>query len=331
MSRVLVTGASGFIGSHIAQRLHAAGHDVLAMGRDTARLMPLTSAGLRTRSIDLIDGELASSLAGVDVVIHSAALSSPWGRREDFLAANVHATQRLLDAALAQGVSRFVHMSSPSIYFRLQDRYGIGEAFEPPVRWINAYAETKWLAEERVRHAVTLGLPCVMLRPRAVFGEGDRAIFPRVLALARRGWFPRVGNGQAMIDVTYVGNVVDAVEAAMQPSAPSQGQAFNITNGEPMAAIDLLRLLFCATKSDVRLLPLPRSLALTLGALSETMARALPGQPEPRLSRYGVGVLGFSQTLDITAAREQLGYRPRISIEQGVARFATWWKHHAAP
>jgi nucleoside-diphosphate-sugar epimerase len=325
MTRVLITGASGFIGSHVARQLHASGHDVLANGRDAARLARLSALGIQTQSGDLATADLPALINGAEMIVHCAALSSPWGRREAFLAANVHATERLLAASLQSGVQRFVHFSSPSIYFRLEDQFDTPEAFEPPEHWINAYAESKWLGEQSVRKAVDAGLPALILRPRAVFGEGDRAIFPRLLALAEHGWFPRIGDGQACIDVTYVANVAAAVEACMQANVPVDGRVFNITNGEPMPVSSLLGQLFAALDLKVRMIPLPRKLALALGTLSEKIANLLPGQPEPRLSRYGVGVLGFSQTLDISAARRQLGYVPSVSVAEGIQRFAQWW------
>jgi nucleoside-diphosphate-sugar epimerase len=329
MARVLVTGASGFIGAHVARHLHAIGHEVIATGRDPARLAMLSGAGMRTCAGDLSRDALLPLIDDAEVVVHCAALSSPWGKRERFLTANVLATERLLDASLQSGVRRFVHFSSPSIYFRLRDQFNMPEAFEPPRRWINAYAESKWLGEQSVLKAVAAGLSSVILRPRAVFGEGDRAIFPRLLALAERGWFPQIGDGQARIDVTYVANVVAAAEMCMRLDVTGDGRAFNITNGEPMPVNELLGQLFGALDLKVRMIPLPRCLAVTLGALAEKVANILPDRPEPRLSRYGVGVLGFSQTLDISAARQQLGYAPSVSVADGIDRFARWWKSRA--
>lgn len=331
MARVLVTGASGFIGAHVARHLHAVGHEVIAAGRDPARLAVLSAAGLHTRAGDLSRDALLPLIDGAEVVVHCAALSTPWGKRERFLTANVIATERLLDASRQSGVRRFVHFSSPSIYFRLDDQFNTSEAFEPPCQWINAYAESKWLGEQSVRKAASAGLSSVILRPRAVFGEGDRAIFPRLLALAERGWFPQIGDGHALMDVTYVANVVAAADACMRPGVPGDGRAFNITNGEPMPVSELLGRLFGALDLKVRMVPLPRRLAVALGALAEKVANILPGQPEPRLSRYGVGVLGFSQTLDISAARQQLDYVPAVSVADGIDRFARWWKSRAQP
>lgn len=330
MTRILVTGASGFIGSHIAQHFHAQGHDVLATGRDIPRLQFLAGQGMATRACDLADASLSALTDGIDAVVHCAALSSPWGRREDFMSANVLATERLLDASRQSQVGRFIHFSSPSIYFCLGDQFDRSEAFDPPERWINAYAETKWLAEDSVRAAVARGLPAMILRPRAVFGEGDRSIFPRLLGIARRGWFPRIGDGEALIDVTYVANVVAAVQACMQDHLPGDGRALNITNGEPISVKKLLQKLFSAMELRVRMFPMPRRAAIALGRASEVIANVLPGQPEPLLSRYGVGLLGFSQTLDISAARQQLGYAPTVSVDEGIDRFAHWWKTHGS-
>ena len=328
MTRILVTGASGFIGSHVARYLHAQGYEVVATGRDINRLNAL-SQGMATCACDLSNEHLAQLTDRVDAVVHCAALSSPWGRREQFMLANVDVTRRLLDAAHRSGVRRFVHFSSPSIYFRLADQFNTPEEFEPPRQWINAYSETKWMAESCVKEAASAGLPCVILRPRAVFGEGDRAIFPRLLALAQRGWFPRIGDGTSLIDVTYIFNVLVAVRAALNDCVPGDGRAFNITNGEPMQVRELLQQLFSALGLKVRMIALPRRAALALGGASEAIAKALPWRPEPRLSRYGVGVLGFSQTLDISAARQQLGYVPTVSVAEGIDRFAHWWTSRA--
>ena len=330
MARILVTGATGFIGMHVARQLRQAGHAVLCSGRDPQRLQTLGAEGLPTAAADLVQDPLAPLVEGAEAVVHCAALASPWGARAAFVQANVEATGRLLDAAQRAGVRRFVHLSSPSIYFQLRDRLDIPETFTPPARWVNAYAETKWLAEERVRQAVGRGLPAVILRPRAVFGEGDRAIFPRLLAIAGRGWFPQVGGGRALVDVTYVGNVAVAVEAALQSRVPGDGRSFNLTNGEPMPVAELLTMLFSALDMQVRMVRLPRHAALLLARFAEAVARCRPGRPEPRLTRYGVGVLGFSQTLDIGAARRQLGYVPEVSVGEGVERFARWWTAHAS-
>ncbi|WXF83133.1 NAD-dependent epimerase/dehydratase family protein [Xanthomonas translucens pv. undulosa] len=173
-----------------------------------------------------------------------------------------------------------------------------------------------------MRAAAAAGLPALVLRPRAVFGPGDNAIVPRLLAVAQRGWFPLVHGGRAMIDVCCVENAVAAALAALRAEHLGDGRAYNISNGTPIAVRDLLTALFAALQLRVRLLPVPRRLALALATVGEQIALRRRGQPEPRLSRYGIGVLGYSQTLDIGRARRELGYAPVLSTEAGIAALA---------
>ena len=321
--RILVTGASGFIGSHVAQRLVAGGHEVIGTGRDVGRLALVAQAGCKTVAVDLAADDLMALVEGCHAVVHCAARASPWGERSLFWRDNVTATERLVSAAQLCGtVRRFVFVSSPSIYFLPQDQLQLTEAFTPPRRWQTPYAETKWVAESRVLAASQIGP--VAVRPRAVFGPRDAVIVPRLVAVARSGFFPLPGVGAAWTDVTYIDNVVDAIELALASGSEIVGRAFNITNGEPIQVRDLLQRLFGALGLAPMFVSIPRGLALTLAAMSERIARLRPGQAEPRLTRYGIGLLGYSQTLSIAAARQSLGYSPKISIDEGIARYASW-------
>jgi nucleoside-diphosphate-sugar epimerase len=329
MARILVSGASGFIGSHVATHLASLGHHVVATGRNEALLNRLCAAANDKILADLAVDRLEPLLESCDAVVHCAALSSPWDSKENFWQANVIATERLLAASLQMGIKRFVHLGSPSIYFRFADQLNIGESFQPPKTWITEYAHSKWVSELRVQDAAKKGLETLVLRPRAVFGEGDRAILPRLLAIADKGWFPLMHRGRAVIDVTYIANVVQAVVDCLNADVQCDGRAYNITNGEPITLHELVTRLFAALEKNVRLLPVPRNLALMMASMAERIAMLREGRPEPRLTRYGVGVIGYSQTLDIYRARHELHYSPSISIDDGLAQFAGYWKTHA--
>lgn len=326
--RVLVTGASGFIGRHVAHGLAGRGQEVIASGRDAARLDANRDSARRIQCADLAVDLLEPMLDGCDTVVHCAALSAPWGSRVEFERANVLATRRLLDAACRSGVRRFIHLGSPSIYFRFRDQYDVGEAFVPPRRWITEYARSKWASEDCVREASDGPLQTLILRPRAVFGEGDRAILPRLLAVAERGWFPLVAGGEALIDVTRVDNLSGLIADCVERGWSGSGQAYNVTNGEPLRVRDLLSALFTRMGRRVRWVSVPRGPALAAAWLAEQVALRRPGQPEPKLTRYGLGVVGYAQTLDIRRAREELGYRPTPGIAAGLEAFANAWSDH---
>jgi nucleoside-diphosphate-sugar epimerase len=323
--RVLVSGASGFIGSHVAMHLAATGHDVLALGRDRARLAPAQRAGCRILTLDLASDDLAGAVQGQSAIIHCAARASPWGRPEEFHRDNVVATERLLAAAADTGsIRRFVHLSSPSIYFRFRDERDLGEEFQPPQRWATSYAKTKWQSECIVRKFQALSP--IILRPRAVFGPGDRTIVPRLIAVAERGFFPLPSGGDAWTDITYIDNVVSAVVAALQAPAGLGGRAFNITNDEHVQIRDLLARLFGALEIRPRMVPMPRAVLLALARISELLSRNFGAGREPRITLYGAGLLSFSQTLSIEAARRDLAYAPAVSLDDGIQRFAGWWR-----
>ena len=328
--RILVTGASGFIGHHVVRTLLGRGFDVTATGRSQAALAPLAQAGARTVTADLASDPLDDMVRGHTAVVNCAALAAPWGRRDSFVRNNVRTAERLLDVSVAAGIKRFVHLSSPSIYASFKDQLGVTEAFTPPSKWSSPYGETKWLSEQIVLDRRFASLEPVVLRPRAVFGEGDRVILPRILAVARKGIFPLMNGGAARVDVTYVANVVTAVELALATSRENAGRAYNITNGEPISVRELLDRLFSALGVRVKYIPLPESFAYGLANLSEAVARWRPNGGEPRLTRYGISLLAHSLTLDISAARERLGYRPQVSLQEGFERCGAWWRQHAA-
>ena len=307
---VLVTGATGGLGGVMVEALLARGQSVVATGRDADRGAALARMGVRFIAADLVRDDPAPLLDGIGTVIHLAALSSPWGRRADFVAANLTATRRLLAAARAAGVGRFLFASTPSVHARARDQLNLTEDAPPPARLVNAYADTKLAAERAVRAAAAPGFATVTLRPRAVIGPRDTVLLPRLLRAARSGVLPLPGRGRALIDPTDARDVAAAFLAAAELADAVSGRVFNISGGHPVALRALAAHAFARLGRPVRLLLLPARAVLALAWLTEAAASARPGAPEPALTRHAALALGWSQTFDLAAARGALGWAP---------------------
>lgn len=260
---------------------------------------------------------LSEACGPIDAVVHAAALSSPWGRWSDFRRANVVGTQAVIEAARRWGARRFVFISSPSVYFRFADQIGVRETNALPEP-VNAYARSKQLAEAMVLAA--RDLEPIVLRPRGLYGRGDTALLPRLIRAAGRGRLPLLRNGEARTDLTHVDDVTNAVLAALDASCQAIGVAFNVSGGEALRVTNIVEAAAARAGTSVRWRRLPVALALAGARAMEALYSAAPGRPEPPITRYGVGVFAYSQTLDLTAARVGLGWAPRVSWAEGLER-----------
>ncbi|NHN28647.1 NAD-dependent epimerase/dehydratase family protein [Paenibacillus agricola] len=325
--KALLTGATGFLGGRLAERLLGLGWEVTALGRNATLGGLLQTKGARFMQVDLQDQEaVMAACSGQEVVFHSGALSSPWGKYADFYSTNVEGTKHVIAGCFQHGVQRLIHISTPSVYFDFQDRLNITESAPLPTKFANAYAATKRLAELEVEQACNRGLSAAILRPRAIFGPGDSSILPRLIrANASRG-VPLIDGGLAWIDLTYVDNVVDALLLCCQAPSDAMGRIYNISNGEPVQLATMLPLLFSELGVPMRIKRLSYQVAYQLAAVMELIANLRPSKPEPLLTRYSVGVLGRSQTLDISAAKQAFGYAPQISVWAGLQAFAQYWR-----
>lgn len=316
MSTVMVTGATGFLGGALVRRLLREGIDVLATGRDPAKLAQLPLPEARKLALDLArpPAEVTARLPGATAIVHCAALSSAWGPEKAFEAANVTATQTVIALAQTLGVRHLVQISSPAIYFRFADQLNVAEDMPLP-RPVNAYARTKVQAEQHVRAS---GLPFTILRPRGIYGRGDTALLPRLLRAAQAGPLPRFRDGVAATDITHVSDVVEAILAVLQRRDSALGRSFNISGGEALPIRDIAERACAARGLTARWRDLPVTPALWAVRLNETFARVRPGRPEPRVTAYGLGIFAYSQTLDLSQAHKQLGWTPRVSFAEGL-------------
>ncbi|WP_224241405.1 NAD-dependent epimerase/dehydratase family protein [Hyalangium gracile] len=324
----VVTGATGFLGRHLCAALVARGESVVAVGRDFSRFPPLVEPLCRKAVTDLGDARaLEAACRGARAVIHGAALSKAWGRREDFVRVNVEGTRNVLEAARAAGVRRFVHISSSSVVFEGRDGWNLTEDAPLPSRFLGDYSETKARAEELVRAA--RGIETIILRPRGIFGPGDPGILPLLVARARAKRLSIIGSGDNVQDFTYVENVVHAALLARDAAGVS-GRTYFITNGEPIRVWDFIRRALEGLGIAPPTRRVPLAVARTVAAGLEALYRLVPALGEPPLTRYTVSLVGVNQTLDITAARRELGYAPRVSLDEGLARtLAAFREEHA--
>ncbi len=311
--RALVTGATGGLGRILVPMLSARGWAVTATGRNREVGAVL---GVPFVGADLTRDDLAALLRGVDTVFHLAALSSPWGKRADFEAANVLATQRLLEAAERAGCSAFVYTSTPSIYADTRHQIGLTEQSPLPKHFANDYAATKFEAEG---HVLAAAMASVVLRPRAIISPYDTALLPRLLRAANRGRMPLPGGGDALIELTDARDVAEALIAAAERADDVRGQAFNISGGTPRALRDIAATVFKHLGLTVDLRPINARLLMTVATAAEAAAKLLPGRPEPFVTRYSAMTLSWSQTFDLSAARDHLGWTPAHTPEAAIA------------
>ena len=324
--RVLVTGATGCLGIHLTKELVRQNYSVTALGRNRELGKLLTGAQFVVE--DIRNREKMRGLCqGQEIVFHCAALSSLWGKYQDFYDINVLGSKNIFEACIEQSVKRVVYVSSPSIYYQFKDELNIPESTTAGKKFVNHYISTKILAEEEADQAFANGLDVVTIRPRGIFGPYDRSILPRLLERGKKGYLPLIDKGDAVIDVTYVENVVEALICAAKSSKECSGKKYNITNGEPLEIKKLLELLFHSLGKDISFISFPYSVGYVLGGLMESLYSVFPFAKEPPFTRYAFGLLGNSQTLDISLARKELGYTPKISIEEGLKRFAVWYKN----
>ncbi|MFX4281672.1 NAD-dependent epimerase/dehydratase family protein [Aliarcobacter butzleri] len=314
--KAIITGATGGLGRNLLEFLVLQNWQVVAFGRDEKIGKSL---GVEFYAFDLSDFEQTKkNFQKADVIFHCAALSSPWGKYEEFYKANVIATKNVLKAMELFNIKKIVHVSTPSIYFDFQDQFEIKEEFIP-TKFVNDYAKTKYQAEQLVLNSSVFS---VIIRPRAIFGEYDNVLVPRLEKVALKGFLPIIKNKKTIVDVTYVGNVVNALYLASIKDIPSKS-IFNITNDEPMDIQDVFSLLMETIKIKIKFKYISYFVLFSIATILEIISK-LGFIKEPFLTKYSVGVISKSQTLDISKAKKILGYKPIYTIKEGLQRYAKY-------
>jgi nucleoside-diphosphate-sugar epimerase len=322
--KALVTGGGGFLGSAIVRRLAARGDAVRSFARGD--YPPLRSLGVEVVQGDIADAAAVAAVAqGCDIVFHVAAKPGIWGPYTEYHRTNVLGTENVLAACRQHGIRRLVYTSSPSVVFDGHDMEGADESVPYPAHYHAAYPQTKAIAERAVLQANGPDLATVALRPHLIWGPGDPHLVPRIIARARSGRLRRIGHRPNVIDTVYIDNAADAhllAAARLAPGSPIAGKAYFITQGEPLPLWDMINRILAAAGLPPVTKSVPVWLATAAGWLCEVVYGLCRIRAEPPMTRFVARELSTAHWFNIDAARHDLGYRPAVSLEEGLKRLA---------
>ncbi|NLS96058.1 MAG: NAD-dependent epimerase/dehydratase family protein [Planctomycetaceae bacterium] len=321
--KALVTGAGGFLGLYIVERLVARGNAVRAFCRGS--YPELDRLGVETIRGDIRNrNETIAACQGVDTVFHVAALAGISMRWSDFYEINVLGTRHVVEGCRTHGVGRLVYTSSPSVTFDGSDQEGVDESAPYPERFLAHYPHTKAIAEREVLEANgSDGFLTCALRPHLIWGPRDRHLIPRLLARARSGRLRRVGDGKNLVDMIYVENAAEAhlqAADALTDGSPVGGRAYFLSQGEPVNCWDWINDILALAGIPPVNKSISASAAHRVGAVLEGIYRVLGLRGEPPMTRFLAAQLSTHHYFDVTRAREDFGYNPRVSTVEGMRR-----------
>ena len=324
--RALVTGATGFTGGHLARALAAAGHGVSALVRDraSAPAADLAKAGIALVHGDLLDSaSLVAAASGVDVIYHLAAVYRQAGLPADtYRAVNAEGTRRVVEAAAHGGARRVVHCSTVGVHGDVEHPPANEEA---PLKPGDVYQETKLEGERLAQEAgARLGIEVTIARPSGIYGPGDRRLLRLFRGVARQRWFT-LGRGEIYYHLTYIDDLVEGFRLLGEHPAAAN-RTYILAGGEVTTLNALVGLVAkgAGVAAPTRHLPVwPFWIA---GAICEAVC--VPFGIEPPIFRRRVDFFTKSRAFDITRARTEVGFAPRIGLTEGIRRTLEWYRTH---
>lgn len=327
--KVLVTGGGGFLGSEIVRQLQARGDTVTVVAR--GEYPELVKAGVRLVRGDLAEkSAVVEAFVGQELVIHAAARPGVWGPREDFLRANVHATQVVLELCREQGISRLVYTSSPSVVFGEGNHENGSNDLPYPSSYLAYYPETKAEAERRVMEANDSTLATVSLRPHLIWGPNDPNLLPRLIDRARKGRLRIVGDGKNKVSLTYIENAAAAhLQAAdrLAPGVSWAGRPYFVNDAEPVVLWEWINQLLRELQIPEVTRHISPGMATAAGGMMEWVWRTFGLSGEPLMTRFVAEQLYRSHSYDLKPAQDAFGYHPVLSAAEAWDRNLQWWRN----
>lgn len=320
---VLVTGGTGFLGSHLCLTLHKRGYKVLSLSRG---LNPdLQEAGVEQIQMDLSapNSQLHEVLKKVEAVFHTAGKVAMWGHWDDFYRVNVLGTLNLVDAAKKQGVRHFIYTSTPSVVFNNNDITGGDEGLAYAKNSKSLYARSKIPAEKYVLKNNSQDFKTLALRPHLIFGPGDQNLIPRLVEKSKRGKLKVIGDAQNQVDVIHIDNAVQAhikaFNALKNDPSKVEGEAFFIAQERPVYLWNFINEVLARYQRPKVRGRIPYPLAYGLASVIEGIYKALKiTKSTPPSTRFVVMQLAKSHYFSHKKAREKLGYRPSLTLEDAI-------------
>lgn len=314
---IFITGATGFIGSHLAERLASKGHKLRCLARETSDTEILSKLNAEITAADMNDPSgLKKALEGIEIVYHCAAMVGEWLHKEEADKINISGTKNLLDASVAAGVKRFVHVSSLAV---LGMKHHYNTPPEAPYSLTgDIYSDTKIESEKIVMdYYRRKGLPIVIIRPGFVFGLRDRRFLPRILKLLNENKFAFLGSGNNIMNLVYIDNLIDVLtEAAVNEKAI--GQKYNVTNKDKITMRDFIYMIsdICGIKRPKKSIPVP--MARLIADSLEFYGRLIKSQSPPFLTKARIKVASLNLDFDISKTVKDLDYGSKITIREGL-------------
>ena len=318
--KVLVTGATSLLGKTVADMLRARGDSVRIFQRKQG------PAGYEQHLGDIIDpAAVTAAVSGVEAVVHIAARVGVTGSWPLFKETNIDGTENLLAASRAEGVRRFVHVSSPSVAHHGDALVGVGAGPADPARARGHYARSKAHAELLALRASNAAFPVLVLRPHLIWGPGDTQLVGRIVARAREGRLATVGTGAALIDTTYVTNAADAVVAGLDKTPDLAGGVFVITNGQPRPVGEMIARIVTAAGLEPPSLRVPYRVARVGGLAAEKTWDRIDRDDDPPMTSFLAEQLSTAHWFDQRETRKALQWQPAVKLDEGFTRLKEWY------
>ena len=325
--KVLVTGGGGFLGQTITKQLLARKVDVVCLGRSHY-------PELSKLDVQLVRGDIADSACVQDAakdcqaIFHVAAKAGMWGKYEEYYSTNVVGTDNVITACRANNIRKLIYTSTPSVVHAGDDVEGSDEKLPYATTFLAHYPKTKAMAEQKVLAANNTELATIALRPHLIWGPGDNHLAPRMIERQRKGKLRLVGAGNNLVDSVYVDNAAQAHLQAFDKldiGAECSGKAYFISQGEPLPLKILMNGILASAGEKPVDRSVPPGIAYSLGAVCEVLYGLLGIQKEPLMTRFLAKQLATEHWFNISAAKKDLGYDPKISIQEGLSRLKEYY------